>query len=296
MILKELITLTSQALGRCPIDETYLLLEFTLKKSKSWIISNQETSIKKTTINKLLKLTQRRLNGEPIAYLIGEREFYNSTFLVNRSTLIPRPETEILVDTALEKIRHLGKSRKFINILEIGTGSGCIPISIINSLKEADVQVNIVATDISKKAIKVAEKNYEQLIKNRFESIHNIEFINADIIDQDRLNDKEKFDLIISNPPYIPSARIRNLPDEVRMEPRKALDGGRDGMKIIRKLFIKTKQYSHIDTTYLIEIDSEYIPQLSKWLGENQIKFSIIKDQYAEERFIDASFIHQESQ
>jgi release factor glutamine methyltransferase len=291
MILKELITLTTQILNRYPDEETYLLLEFVLNKPKSWIIAHSDLLVNTKTVNKLLKLINRRITGEPTAYLIGKREFYTSTFLVNKSTLIPRPETEILVDLALKNIIKLGESDNPINILEIGTGTGCISISIIKALEKSNIRLNMIATDISKRALKVAEKNYELLIRDEYNSKHTIEFMSADIINTRKLNNDNKFDLIISNPPYIPTERINKLSEEVRMEPYKALNGGKDGMNLIRKLFNKTKQFNHANTKYLIEIDSEYIPQLTKWLSNNLIKSTIIKDQFGEDRFLEASFI-----
>ena len=162
---------------------------------------------------------KRRINREPVAYITGKKEFWSEDFNVNKSTLIPRPETELLI----YKIINFFKNKK-INILDIGTGSGCILLSI---LKELPLSRGI-GIDISAKTIKIAKTNAKKLnLLNRSK---------FRIFDLKKYK-TGKYDLIISNPPYIPSKDIKNLSkDIINYEPRVALNGGIDGLDLIRKI------------------------------------------------------------
>jgi len=166
---------------------------------------------------------KRRIKREPVAYITGKKEFWSINFEVNRSTLVPRPETEILI----YKIVSLLKNKK-VNILDIGTGSGCILLSILKELK-CSTGMGI---DISKKAIETAKKNAINLnlfSRSKFKVFDFQKYYNS------------KFDLIVSNPPYIPSKDIKNLSkDIIYYEPKIALDGGVDGLDLIKKVIYKS--------------------------------------------------------
>lgn len=168
---------------------------------------------------------KRRISGEPLQYILGFTEFMGFEFRVNKNVLIPRPETEILVETAVRLQPE--------NILDLGTGSGCIAVSILKLLPSARVS----AIDISQEALDVAREN---ALSNKVED--RIKFIKSDLFTDYRLPISD-YDMIISNPPYIPSDEIGKLQPEIKFEPRIALDGGPDGLDFYRRLADKAANY-----------------------------------------------------
>ena len=201
------------------ILDSELLLSKTLKKSREKILTNLETNIGKKHLSIFKKYLDRRSKNEPMAYILEEKEFWSKNFRVNKNTLIPRPETELLVDELIKLFNN-----KKISILDIGTGSGCIIISLLSCLNQSSG----IGIDISKKAILIAKKN-----ASRYKLNGRIKLINKSF---ESVFDK-KFDLIVSNPPYIESKAIKNLSIDIKKyEPRIALDGGNDGLDLIKKL------------------------------------------------------------
>ena len=226
MIVSELIKFGSLYLKRENIKsyalDSEILLSNVLKKSREEILIEFDKQIDFETEKKFKRLIKRRSAKEPIAYILKHKEFWSKKFQINHNILIPRPETELLV----EKLSGIYRDKN-ISILDIGTGSGCIIISLLSELQNSYG----VGVDVSKKAIEVASMNANKLIPNRRIKFFKKSFLN--IFDS-------KFDLIVSNPPYIKRRDIKNLNEDIkRFVPKIALDGGNDGLDVIKKLSTK---------------------------------------------------------
>ena len=244
------------------IMDSELLLSKTLNQSREQILINLNSKVNKKEILIFRKYIKRRSNNEPIAYILKEKEFWSKKFIVNENTLIPRPETELLVD----KLSNIYAGKR-ISILDLGTGSGCIIISLLINLKKSYG----IGIDISKKALIVAKKNAKKHNINE-----RVKFFNKSY---DGVNNK-KFDLIVSNPPYIEKKDIKNLSDDIkRYEPIMALDGGNDGLDQIKKVIYKSKDILKINGKLALEIGNKQIRKVSKILIDNNfIVRHIIKD------------------
>ena len=244
------------------ILDSEILLSKILRQTRENILINLDQKINTKSILAYKEYLQRRYNNEPMAYILGEKEFWSKKFYVNKSTLIPRPETELLVD----KILKIYNEKK-ISILDIGTGSGCIIISILSSLKNS----NGIGIDISKNAILTAKRNALKYKVNK-----RVKFLNKSFKDIF----SKKFDLIVSNPPYIDTKDIKNLSDDIkRYEPRIALDGGNDGLDLIKKIIYKSKNILKIKGMLALEIGNEQIKIVSKILIDNNFRIKhFIKD------------------
>mgnify|MGYP002621850355 FL=1 len=242
--------------------DTELLLSKSLNKSREELLINLDQNINKRELTNFNKYLIRRSNKEPIAYLLGEKEFWSKKFFVNKDTLILRPETELLV----EKLVTIYKEKK-ITILDIGTGTGCIIASLLSELKNSSGT----AVDISREAILVAKKN-----ACKFKLSDRIKFLHKPF---EELYGK-KFDLIVSNPPYIKRMEIKNLSDDIKkFEPRMALDGGNDGLDLIKKVIYKSREILKINGTLALEIGDEQIKKVSKILIDNKFRIKcVIKD------------------
>lgn len=191
------------------------------------------------------KLAQRRLDGEPLAYIVGHREFYGLDFVVNSHVLIPRQETELLVECVLE-LCSKQEIANDLRIADIGTGSGAIAMAIATNLPQAQIY----ATDCDPKALAVADVNRSK--HGLEESVH--------LLQGDLLNALEApVDVIVSNPPYVRTSEISLLAPEVRREPAHALDGGCDGLKLIRRLYRQAPAFIRDGGCILIEIAPEQL-------------------------------------
>ena len=245
------------------ILDSEILLSKTLNKKREEILVNLDKEISEKNIKVFKKYLKRRSKNEPVAYILEEKEFWSKKFLVNKDTLIPRPETELLVDELLKMYQ-----KKKISILDIGTGSGCILISLLINLKESFGM----GIDISKNAILVAKKNallHKLSCKARF---FNKSF--------NTVFDK-KFDLIVSNPPYIERKDIKNLTEDIkRYEPRMALDGGKDGLDLIKKIIYKSKKILKVNGMLALEIGNEQFKKVSKILFDNNFRIKQVTRDY----------------
>jgi len=262
----EVIKLGSNLLKEKKISSSILdaeiLLSKTLNKTRENLLINLDQKINKKNISIFKEYLQRRSNNEPIAYILEEKEFWSRKFYINKGTLIPRPETELLVD----KIIKIFKERK-ISILDIGTGSGCIIISLLSNLKNS----NGIGIDTSKNAISTAKKN-----ALKYKLTERVKFLNKSY----KNVFSKKFDLIVSNPPYIDSKDIKNLSDDIkRYEPRLALDGGNHGLDLIKKIIYKSKHILKIKGMLALEIGNGQIKKVSKILIDNNFIIKhLIKD------------------
>ena len=244
------------------ILDSEILLSKTLNISRENILVNLDKKISKKNITIFEKYIKRRSKNEPIAYILGEKEFWSKKFKINKGALIPRPETELLVDKLIEMYKE-----KKITILDIGTGSGCIILSLLSSLKKSTG----VGVDISKKAIFIAKNN---ALRHNLSS--RVSFYNKSL----ESVFGRKFDLIVSNPPYIERKHIKNLSEDIKnYEPRMALDGGNDGLDLIKKVIYKSKNILKIKGMLALEIGNEQIKKVSKILTDNNFRVKyVVKD------------------
>ncbi len=222
-----------------PRREANSLLIFALKKDQTFLIAHNDYELSGDEQVKFQSFLQRRASREPLQYIRGEQEFYGLDFMLTPDVLIPRPETEIVVENAIEILRELENPR----FCEIGVGSGCISISILHEVENASA----VGIDVSIKAFEIAKINAEKhRVSGRFDLKLSDVFASLD---------EEKFDLIVSNPPYIPPQDIENLQPEVReFEPLNALTDGKDGLSIIEKIITDAPKFLKPNGMLLMEI------------------------------------------
>ncbi len=235
-----------------PALDCEILLSKALNVKREYLLTNLDKKITKKEKNFFIRCINRRKKKEPIAYIIGHKEFWKYNFKVNKNVLIPRPDTEILVQEAISNIPINSTFR----ILDVGTGSGCVLLSVLRERKRCLG----VGTDISKNAIKVAKSNAKiQHLENR------CKFYQANI---DNIY-SSKYDLITSNPPYISKSEIRNLEEDVKcFEPKLALDGGYDGISVIKLLISKSSVLLKKNGKMIIEIENKLLFKIKKLLNK----------------------------
>ena len=221
-----------------PILDSEILLSKAINKDRKHIILNSYEKINEKNLDNFNDLIERRIKGEPIAYITNNKDFWNSSFYVDRNVLVPRPDTELIIDQVL----RIFPKNKQLQLLDIGVGSGCILLSL---LKE---RLNFYGTgiDISKKSINISKYNAKILqLTNR------VKFFNSDV-DNFKIG---KYDLIVSNPPYIKLLNLKYLErDIINFEPRLALSGGFDGFSKIRKVISGTSNLIKKNGKFVLEI------------------------------------------
>ncbi len=222
-----------------PRREANSLLAFTLQKDRTFLITHSDYALSDEEEANFKTVLQRRAHREPLQYITGRQEFYGLDFTVTPDVLIPRPETEMIVENAIEIL----KTRKIARFCEIGVGSGCLSVAILHNVRTASA----IGLDVSEEALKVAKLNAENhRVLERFE------LKISDVFDS---LSEEKFDLIVSNPPYIPRRDIENLQAEVRdFEPFNALTDGGDGLSIIEKIIRDAPRFLKPEGFLLMEI------------------------------------------
>lgn len=223
--------------------EAKTLLRYILQKEESYIIANANIQLTQKQEDKLSNYINKIREGYPLQYITKSQEFMRLSFYVDKNVLIPQPDTEILVETAIKTITELGIRNKLaldnIKVLDLCTGSGAIAISIKKYIPE----VQVFASDISKNALKIAQKNANN---NKVK----INFIESNMFK----NISETFDVIVSNPPYIKTDEISKLSKQVQNEPKLALDGGKDGLDFYRIIAKEVTNYLNNDGALFLEI------------------------------------------
>ncbi|MDC0397526.1 peptide chain release factor N(5)-glutamine methyltransferase [Candidatus Pelagibacter sp.] len=230
--------------------DTEILMAKALGKSREYIILNHDKVLSIENLKYFKKLVHERATRKPIAYLLNKKFFWKSEFYVNKNTLIPRPDTEIII----EQILKVTKNKNYLRILDIGIGSGCILLSILKEKK------NYYGTgiDISKDSLEISKINAKKLfIEER------IKFYKSDV---DKFA-QGKYDLIVSNPPYIKKNNLKYLESDVlKFEPKIALDGGLDGLSVIRKVIKKSSELLKKNGKFILEIGFDQKSKVIKLL------------------------------
>lgn len=222
-----------------PRREAGSLLAHVLGRDRSFVITHADNALNNDESESFRCLIERRATGEPLQYLTGHQEFFKLDFEVTPSVLIPRPESELIIEAALEVLRD--DPRPFV--MDIGTGSGCLAISLLHELPAA----RALATDVSPAALEIAQRNAERHgVANR------LTLLGSDCFSA--LAARGWFSLIASNPPYITDADLQNLQREVNYEPRAALAGGPDGLSVIRRLLLEARPYLGSGGYFVFEI------------------------------------------
>lgn len=271
---------------KSPHLEVEILLSFILKKSREYILSHSEKKLNTVELKKYENLIKKRLKGWPIAYIIGHKQFYSLDFIVNKNVLIPRPETELIVDYILENnIKNIEKAM----LIDVGTGSGCIAITLAKKLSPTKKLKKIIAIDISKKALRVAKQN------SRFHKVNSkIKFIKGNllnpILDKKKLIFGVKKLVIIANLPYLTTKQVKNEPS-IAKEPKIALKSGTDGLKHYRLLFSEIEELKECFSGYiyiLCEINPKQVIFLKKIIRKYlpQVKIKLKKDLSGQNRLL----------
>jgi release factor glutamine methyltransferase len=243
--------------------DTEILMAKALGKSREYIILNHDKVLNIENLEYFKKLVHERATRKPIAYLLNKKFFWKSEFYVNKNTLIPRPDTEIII----EQILKVTKNKNYLRILDIGIGSGCILLSILKERK------NYYGTgiDISKDSLEISKINAKKLLVEE-----RIKFYKSDV---DKFA-QGKYDLVVSNPPYIKKNNLKYLEcDVLKFEPKIALDGGLDGLSVIRKVIKKSSELLKKNGKFILEIGFDQKSKVIKLLKNKGFYInSTIKD------------------
>ena len=243
-------TLKDRSILSAHLDSEILMAK-ALDTNREYIILNNDKILKEKNLKYFKKLLQERASRKPIAYLLNKKFFWNSEFYVNKNSLIPRPDTEIVI----EQVLKLTKNKNKLSVLDIGVGSGCILLTILKERK------NFYGTgiDISKNSLNICKKNAKNLLLEG-----RIKFYKSDV---DKFN-QGKYDLIVSNPPYIKRCDLKYLESDVlNFEPKLALDGGLDGLSVIRKVIKKSSELLKKNGKFILEIGFDQKSKVIKLLN-----------------------------
>lgn len=277
MNVKENLHITSQELMKTGSPDAKLeaevLLRHVLKIDRATMFRDLEENLSEDNVTNIASLVKRRIQKEPLAYITGIKEFYGLMFEVSEGVLIPRPETELLVETAITKAKLLKKNE--INIVDVGTGSGAIAVSLAVNIPNS----NVIAIDLSKSALEIADEN-----RRTHGMYSRIKLRLGNLLEPVT----ENIDILVSNPPYIRKDRLHSLQEEVLKEPMLALDGGEDGLRLIAELLSQARERMDSTSIILFEIDSDQGIEASK-ISKNTFPLgdvSVLKDLNNDDRAV----------
>ncbi len=256
-----------------PEIEARYIAEYILGISFTELINQYEDSISEEISNRFFEIVNKRIKRYPLQYITNEQMFYGINFYVDENVLIPRPETELLVDLGINYVKKLIEAGKQnIRIIDMCTGSGCIAISLASELTKInkEIHISIIAVDVSEKALKIAKRNWININLNDKFKNSKIEFVQSNLFENIKL---QQVDLIISNPPYIPPREIEKLMPEVRSyEPNLALNGGNDGLDFYRSIACDSFENLNSSGMILFEIGHGQMKDVKEILSLNNYK------------------------
>ncbi len=255
--------LKSVSVPTARLDAEILLADLT-DKDRTWIHAHPEYVLHRSDLSKLDAQVKRRMSHEPLAYIRGRQEFYGRDFIVSPDTLTPRPETETLVELALEVLKSKANNEE-VQIIDIGTGSGCIIITVALETQHA----NCLGLDVSEPALKIAKKNNRELVAN-------VVFKNFDLLSDTLELKSSSFNLVLANLPYVPNDFEINL--AASHEPGFAIFGGDDGLDYYRKLFTQLSRIHRAVPTVITEALPPQHNELEKIAESNGFKLTKTKD------------------
>ena len=263
MIIKEVLKSSIEEINKLNIEDASMkvkmLLSDILGKEKEYLLIHDNEELSQDVLDNFYAKLNRLKDEEPIQYILNKQEFMGFEFYVDENVLIPQPDTEILVEEVVDISKKINNNSNELRVLDMCTGSGVIAISLSKLIENASVS----ASDISDGALNVAKEN---AIKNSV----NIEFYKSDLFND--ISKNVKFDIIVSNPPYIQTEVIKGLSKEVQSEPFIALDGGEDGLVFYREIIKNAKDYIVEDGYLALEIGYDQKESVTNLLRENGYK------------------------
>lgn len=287
MNIEQALNFGKQELNKNEIEDSLLkvriLLTDILKQSKEYLVINNTKELSSQEEKEFKEKIEKLKLGYPIQYITNKQFFRNCEFYVDKNVLIPQPDTEILVEEAIKILKEKTFQKNKINILDLCTGSGAIIVSLGKELEKISEKYNFYGTDISEKAIEIAQKNANS-------NNVNVKFYLGDLFES--INVNEKFDLIVSNPPYIETDVIKTLSLEVQKEPIIALDGGITGLDFYKRIAKESKKFLTTKGYLILEIGYNQMEAVCSILKNENFKIvSKVKDYANNDRVIVANLM-----
>jgi len=283
MNIKELLNRSDQFLAKKGIESSRLdaevLMADLLDMERINLYVKYDYPLKSTEIDNYREMIKKRAKRMPVAYITEKKEFMSLEFRVEEGVLIPRPETENLVETVIEYCRQ--QELESPQIIDVGTGSGAIAVSLAHYLEQAKV----VGVDLSARALKVARQNME-----KHELSERMSILKSDLLAEFIKREIKGIDIIVSNPPYITQAEMKDLPPEVKKEPKTALEAGEDGLEYYRRLIPEAEKVLKNGGKIFLEIGYQQAEAVTDLFGENWTEVEVKKDYSENDRIVSALF------